>query len=180
MTTDIAKWAVGLTTAFALSACGEPTSPGQAANSSADTVLENAVVPLATLGKADGVEITITSVKTAPEVGPSGSGARAEPGETFVIVGYTLKNTAGKPLALMERPALSLIDGAGQRYAVDDLASAMANVAAITQGAGVGADLNPNTIAEEKTAWRVEAKAFDKATWRLVAATDPQLTFSLQ
>jgi hypothetical protein len=106
-------------------------------------------------------------------------GTAAGEGETFVVVDYTLKNTGTAPMNLMDRPSIRLMDGGGQTYAVDDLASGL-SAALMKDPSGMGADLNPNVSAKAKTAWRVDKTAFDKASWKVVVGSDPQLTFALK
>ena len=131
-------------------------------------------------GKATGVDFTVTSISTTSQVGPAMvDGPKAEPGETFVVVGYTLKNTADKPLTFGDRPALSLVDGKGQTYAPDMPATMMAG-GMMTDPTGMSSDLNPNISAKTKAAWKVDKAAFDKKTWKVVVGTDPALTFALK
>jgi hypothetical protein len=106
-------------------------------------------------------------------------GPKAEASETFVVVSYTLKNTSGKALPFLERPGLSLVDGKGQTYAPDDIAGIMA-AGMMNDPSGMSADLNPNVSAKTKAVWKLDKAAFDRATWRLNVATDPQLAFSLK
>ncbi|WP_256926815.1 DUF4352 domain-containing protein [Sphingomonas sp. TZW2008] len=129
-----------------------------------------------TLGKAKGVDVTVIKVTT-----PKGIkyGPQAKSGETLVIVGYRLKNTADKPLSLLERPAFALIDAQGQRYNPDDFITASAGVEVAAQNSFV-ADINPNTSIDGRVAWKLDATAFDRNTWKLVVAGDPQLTFALK
>ena len=162
--------------ALSLSACG---GSGQTSAGNGAAASETAAVALGSTGKATGVDITVTDVASPRQIGPAGVGPKAETGETFVVVSYTIKNTAGKPLPLMERPGLTLVDPAGQSYSEDAMASPMA-AGLMADASGMAADLNPNVSAKTKAAWKVDAAAFDRRTWRLVADTDPQLAFALK
>ena len=160
-----------------LSACGEaPTS--QTTGGEAVAQPEAKPVAIGQTGKADGVEITIDSVKTMNQVGPAGIGPKAEPTETFVVVKYRLKNTADKPLGIAERPALSLTDASGQAYAPDDMVGAMAMDSA--DAASFTVDLNPCVSTKAVSVWKIARAGFDKANWKVVAGTDPALSFALQ
>ena len=161
-----------------LSACGgtPTTAPNETTTS---TNAASPPVAIGKVGKANGIDVTVTAVATPNQIGPAGVGAKAEAGETFVVVSYTIKNTGSSALPLMERPGLSLVDAKGQTYAPDDMAGPMA-AAMMDDVTGMAADLNPNVSAKTKTAWKVDKAAFDPGTWRLVVATDPALTFALK
>ena len=169
---------LAITTLMSLAACGEPSSPPPG-DTEQPKAAEAKPVALGTPGEAEGLRFTVMDVATPVLIGPAEVGAKAEPGETFVVVSYTLKNISAKPLTMMERPGLTLINANGQSYAIDAMASPMAG-AMMDDMSGMVADLNPNVSAKTKAAWKVDKASFDKATWRLVVAGDPQLTFALQ
>lgn len=159
-----------------LSACGgEPSSQ----TSAGEAVTETKPVALGEPGKAGGVEITIDSVKTMSQIGPVGLGPKAEPTETFVIVKYRLKNTGAKALGLMERPTLSLVDAGGQSYASDDPLGMLTLEPSEAASAG-GVEINPGVSIKWAGGWKIAKQGFDKATWKIVASTDPALTFALK
>lgn len=163
-----------------LSACDSGSgSADSGTNAVAHSAPAAASIPLGQTGKADGLDFTVTAVATPSQVGPTEAGIKAEAGETFVVVSYTMKNTSKKSLPLMERPGLEIVDGKGQSYAPDTIASPMAAVL-MNNPSGMPADLNPNISAKTKAAWKIDKAAFDKATWKLVLASDPQLTFALK
>ena len=162
-----------------LTACG---GASDSSANGADAPSKTAAAPsiaLGKTGKAEGVDFTVTAVATPNQVGPTGVGAKAEAGETFVVVSYTIKNTSGQALELMNRPAVTLVDPKGQTYAPDEMAAGM-SAAMMDDVSGMASDLNPNVSAKTKTAWKVDKAAFDKATWRMTVATDPALTFALK
>lgn len=168
-----------------LSACGEapisqPTGDGlpQISDIPASAKTTEKPIALGETGKGKGVDFTITKVTTTSQIGPAGSGPKAEPTETFVVVHYTIKNTSGAALSAMDRPAISLVDAKGQRYVTDDMAGIMVGVL-MDDASGMSADLNPGVSAKTGTAWKVAKDGFDKATWRIVVETDPALTFAL-
>lgn len=156
-----------------LAGCDGGTATKSATTSDAPAIAVNKV------GKATRLDFTVTAVKATTQVGPVGVGPKAEAGETFVVVDYTLKNTADKPLTYAERPAINLIDGKGQTYAADEIASATAGAMA-KDPSGMVSDLNPNVAARTEAVWKVDKAAFDRKTWKLVVASDPQLTFALK
>lgn len=168
-----------ITALLALAGCGDPSSTPANDQTAATPAPESAPLPIKETGKAKGVDFTVTKVATSSQIGPAGIGVTAGEGETFVVVDYTLKNTSEAPLPLMERPGIKLVDAKGQAYAMDDMAGGM-SAAMMDDPTGMGADLNPNTSAKSKAAWRVEKAAFDKDTWRVVVGSDPQLTFALK
>jgi hypothetical protein len=160
-----------------LAGCGEaPTS--QTTGGEAVAQPEAKAIAIGETGKADGIEITIDSLKTVSQVGLAGVGPKAEPTETFVVIKYRLKNTASKPLGIAERPALSLVDANGQAYAPDDMVGAMAMDSA--DAASFTVDLNPGVSTKAVSVWKIAKAGFDKATWKIHAAADPLLTFALQ
>lgn len=159
-----------------LSACGESSqNNGGQANAQPDVK----PIALGQTGKADGVDITITSAKATSQLGPAGVGPKAEAGEVFVVVRYTLKNTSTKPLGMMEKPGLTLVDGEGNSYASDDTLGAM-DLATSPDAANVSLEINPGTSTKWAGGWKVAKAGFDKATWKVVANTDPALTFALK
>lgn len=180
MTTNMIRLSGALLLTTVIAACGEgPASPGAAeTEASAPAVAVTPPTAVGEAGNAEGSNYTVTSVETANQLGAAGIGPKAEAGETFVVVSYTIKNTADAPLTLMERPALSLVDGNGQSYATDDMATMMA-AGMMDDPSGMASDLNPNVSAKTKAAWKVDKASFDKATWRVVVASDPALTFAL-
>lgn len=157
-----------------LSACGEaPTTQSNGGEASAQA--EAKPIAVGEVGKAKGVDITIDSVKVTSEIS---SIAKAEAGETFVLVGYTIKNTSAETLGMLERPAFTLIDDKGHSYTADEMMGALA-VALTPEGSSVSVDLNPGTSTKAGTVWKISKDGFDKATWRIVVETDPALTFAL-
>lgn len=160
-----------------LSACGGGS--GSAGNSTAAEVPATAPTAVGHAAKAEGIDLTITDVATPKQLGPQGVGGKAEKGETYVVVSYTIRNTASKTLPFQEWPAFSLVDGGGHSYPSDAMASAM-SASTMTDPSGMMSDLNPSVSAKAKAAWKVDAKTFDRGTWRLVVASDPQLTFALK
>lgn len=169
---------IAIAVASLLSACGGGSTASTIANSTEVAAL-TPTTKLGVPGKAGGIDFTLTDVATPNQLGMSGMGPKAEPGETFVVVSYTLKNTSGKPLPWTERPGLTLVDAKGQSYPADDVASTMA-ASLMDDSSGMTADLNPNVSAKTKSAWKVEKAAFDRGTWKLSVASDPALTFALK
>jgi hypothetical protein len=160
-----------------LAGCGEPSS--QSTGGQATT--ETASKPLAVgqTGKGDEVEITLTSAEATRKIGPAQGGIRAEPGETFVVANYTLKNVSDKPLGLLDRPTFTLIDDKGNSYAVDEMVGAMAGLVAAGDSMP-SIDLNPGTSTKVSAAWKIAQQGFDPKTWKIEVATDPKLTFSIE
>lgn len=159
--------------------CGGTDQSASISNDQPAAASTVAPIALNKTGKAAGVDFTISKVEMPKQLGPAGVGATAGEGETFIVVSYTLKNTASAPLPFLERPAVRLVDGTGQTYAPDDIASGMSAIS-MDDPSGLASDLNPNVSAKVKAAWKVDKSAFDKATWKVVVASDPQLTFALK
>ena len=140
---------------------------------------EGPPVSLGEPGNATDVAVTVRSVEEKRRFAPAGMGPEAGPAETFVIVRYAIKNTSRKPLSSVDRPAVTLVDGNGQGYSEDSQTSIVAS--------GINndiqdalADINPNVSAKVTAVWKVDKAAFDRATWKLRVATEPQLTFALK
>lgn len=163
---------------LALGGCGGSSS-STGNTSAANTTTATPTIAVGTTGKAEGIDFTVTSVSTPKQIGAMGIGPKAEAGETFVVVSYTLKNTAAKAIPFTERPNIRLINGKGQTYAPDLPAGIMA-AGMMEDPTGMSTDLNPNVLAKTKAAWKVDKAAFDKAAWKLTVTTDPQLTFALK
>ncbi|WP_288287797.1 DUF4352 domain-containing protein [uncultured Sphingobium sp.] len=158
-----------------LSACGEPS---QTTGGEATPQVETKPVALGQTGKAEGVEIIIDKVKAAGQFGPQGAAVKAGPDEILVAVTYTIKNTGGKTLGFMDRPAVKLIDPNGQSYAPDDMIAAMG--VGVEDMSNIAIDINPGTSGKASIGWKVAKAAFDKTTWRIVVESNPTLTFALQ
>ena len=165
--------ALGL--AFLLAACG---GSGTTTDSNTATPAAMAPIPVGKPGKATGMEITVNSV-TESKMIAGDLGPKAEASETFVVIRYTLKNTATAPLGWGSRPEVTLVDGKGQMYASDTTASVTA--------AGINNDiqdamndLNPNVSGKSTAVWKVDKASFDRATCKLLVASDPSLTFALK
>lgn len=173
------KLLLPLAAILALAGCGDPSSPTADDQTAAVPASDATPLPLNETGKAEGIEFTVTKIDTPTQIGPAGIGTAAGQDETYVVVSYTLKNTSAAPLSFLERPRIDLADGGGQTYAIDDLASGL-SAATMEDPTGMSADLNPNVSAKAKVAWKVDKASFDPATWRLVVASDPRLTFALQ
>jgi hypothetical protein len=110
----------------------------------------------------------VLSVKQQSQIGEPGLGPKAEPGETFVVVRYTIKNTDTKPLDTANRPELALRDGGGQTYSEDATAGVLA--AALNNDIqDANGDLNPKVTAKATAIWKIDKASFDKKTWRVVA-----------
>lgn len=164
--------------AAALSACGGGFQPSDNTTAAPD---EASAPPIAigTPGLAKGANFTVTAVTTPKQVGPQGVGGKAATGETYVVVDYTIKNTGGSTLAFLEWPKFSLVGPEGQTIAADDMASAM-SASTMDDPSGMASDLNPGVSAKARAAWKIDAAGFDKKTWKLELASDPQLTFAMQ
>ncbi|MHA6723809.1 DUF4352 domain-containing protein [Sphingomonas sp. RS2018] len=164
-----------LAAVLAIAGCDDASKTSATAPHQND-ISAGAPIAMKQAGKADGIDFTVTKVTTPPNIE---YGPKANEGEVFVIVGYKLKNTAAQPLGLMDRPPLSLVDPSGQSYKIDDFLTASAGVDVADQSSFV-ADINPNIAVEGRAAWKIDKAAFDRKTWRLVVASDPQLVFALQ
>jgi hypothetical protein len=167
---------IALAFATMLSACD---GSGPAGNTVATVAPSEASLKLGAVGKANGLEVAVIGVETRGQLGMAAAGMKASPAETFVVVRYTLKNTGEAPMGFMDRPGISLIDAKGQTYAIDMTAATMASNG-LEELNGMTADLNPNVTAKNVGVWKVDKAAFDKATWKLVLASDPQLKFALK
>lgn len=169
--------ALGLTLGVAACDSGNGTPAAEAVKK--EVAAPAPVVALGQTGGTDGVELTVTDVSMPTQVGSADTGAKAGPGETFVVVSYTMKNVGPKPLPYGERPKLALIDAQGNSYALDDSASFMASFL-MDDASGMTSDLNPNVSAKTKMAWKVDKAAFDKATWKVRLDSPSQPVFALQ
>lgn len=152
--------------AVLLSACGGAPTGSTNESDAASAAATATPIAVGQTGKAEGVDFTVTAVATPNRIGPQGVGAKAEAGETFVVVSYTIKNTSGQALEMMNRPTVALVDPQGQNYAPDEMAAGLSAVM-MDDASGMPSDLNPNVSAKTKTVWKVDKAAFDKATWRL-------------
>ncbi|WP_430386486.1 hypothetical protein [Blastomonas fulva] len=155
---------------LALSACG--SEPGEPAGQ------EAAPAKVYAIGEAapfEDKELTITKVEEMTSIGGE-MGAKAEPGETFIVAFYTQKSTAKAPVDALSGSSISFIDANGNAYADDTMASAMA-IASLDNMPMLETTLNPGVSSKSAIAWKVAKANFDKATWTLKVE---DLTFSLK
>lgn len=164
-----------------LAGCGEGPSTNVVTGGATEDYTPPPPPPVA-LGKtasASGLDLTLLSVKVTKQVGVDGITPKLEANETYVVARYSIKNTSPKPVGMMEWPKLDLIDSKGASYVADDSASAMA-LAMSTTDSNVSTELNPGVSTKWLTVWKIAAAGFDKKTWKVVADTDPRLTFYLE
>ncbi|WP_411341324.1 DUF4352 domain-containing protein [Sphingopyxis sp. J-6] len=179
MITQLNRAAFALLLTAGLTACDGGTATSSKEQQKRAEPASLPLVALGQTGSKDGVELTITDVATPTQVGSTGHGEKAELGETFVVVRYTMKNVGSKPLTFMDRPGLTLLDAGGNGYAVDNAASITATF--MTEGlSGEASDLNPNVSAKAIEVWKVDKAAFDRATWKVRLDTPSKPLFALQ
>lgn len=143
-----------------LAACGEAE------------VAQNDSAPPMAIAVADGLEFTIKSVKTVEEVSRNQT-FTAAPGETFVVVRYTVKNVSDQVIKARDTSKLILRDEKGRRQERD-------NSLSVWTTDETEADLNPDLSGPRTDIWRVASATYNPSTWLLVAETKPELTFKLQ
>lgn len=173
MKNNFNKALAALTIPLLLAGCGE------SANTDGNSVVqkaEAAPLSLGSTGKANGLDFTLTKVEQLAQIGREG-GPTAGPTEVYVVARFNFKNTSTKTLGMFDQPAVTLVDGQGQTYAKDDVASI--TVALMGEGNAGTDDLNPGVSGQSAIAWKVDKKAFDRSKWRIVVATDPVITFAL-
>lgn len=129
-------------------------------------------------GKANGIEIAVTSVKSTNQVADPSAVPLAGPDETYVVVKYTIKNTSAAPLEVQNRPTIDLLDANGQSFAKDDIATGVAG--AMLDAQGMVNDINPGVTVKAAAVWKVAKQGFDLGTWKVVVRTDPALEFKLK
>lgn len=169
---------IALAATLLLSACDGGGSSATNTGAMPAAPATSAPVALKNAGTAEGLEVTVSKVTTPKQLGPQGVGGKAEAGETYVVVDYDIKNTGKATLPFMEWPKFSLIDANGRTLPADDMMGAM-SAATMADSSGMMTDLNPGVSAKARAAWKLGA-GFDKANWKLVLASDPQLTFALR
>ena len=160
-----------------LAGCDQPST--QSTGGQATTETTSKPLKVGETGKAEGMEITVTSAEATRKIGPAQGGIRAEPDETFVVVNYKLKNTSTKVLGLLDRPTFTLIDDKGNSYAVDEMVGAIAGLVAAGDSMP-SIDLNTGTSTKLSAAWKIAQQGFDPKTWKIEVAIDPKLTFSIE
>ena len=160
-------------TLLPLAACGSSgTDP--ATKDQAPAVLH----AIGETGKADGIEVALTSVKATNQVSDPSAVPLAGPDETYVVVKYTIKNTGSTPLEVLNRPAIDLLDANGQVFAKDDIATGVTG--AVLDAQGMVNDTNPGLTVKTAAVWKVAKATYDPATWKVVVRTDPALEFKLK
>lgn len=127
--------------------------------------------------KAYGVEITLKAVEVARDVGPMGLVQTAPDGATYVHVTYSLKNVSPDALSFENWPQPRLIDPAGHVLANDVFASTALSAASNVSWLE---SINPNLSTEAQLVWKVDEKAFDRATWKLRFLSKPVVEFDLK
>ena len=167
---------------FALIAACD-VEPGTAVVANAQGVVSPApgptVVRLGQPGRAGSVQLTVTDITTPTRL-TSGTGLTTEPGETFVVVSFKLKNVGDAPLLDNDRPAITLRDAQGRAYEPDGSATRSVAIWGMADPSGYSADLNPNVSAKTKLAWKLDKAAFDLGTWHLSVASAPRVAFALR
>ena len=158
-----------------LSACG---SPSNTATTAPDAPAK--IYKMGEMASAKGLDFTVTKAEQRGFLGAAGQGFKAEAGETFVVVNYTLKNTSGEALPLFDRPEVSLKDAGGHSYAKDDAGSMMAGTMMMKDPSGMSSDLNPGVSAKTAAAWKISKAAYDSGPWTVVIDASPALTFKLK
>ena len=127
--------------------------------------------------KADGVEITLKDVEVAQDVGPMGLVQTAPTGATYVHVTYSLKNVSQDALSFEKWPQPRLVDPAGRVLEHDVFASTALSAASNPSWLE---SINPNLSTEGQLVWKVDEKAFDRATWKLRFLSKPVVEFDLK
>lgn len=127
--------------------------------------------------KAEGVEITLTDIETASSVGPMGVVPTAPAGATYVHVSYSLKNASPDALSFDKWPQPRLVNASGHQLQPDVFASTALSAEA---NPAWGENINPNLSTEGQLVWKVDEKAFDRATWKLRFLSKPVVEFGLQ
>ena len=156
-----------------LAGCGE--NPAGGGTSVQRTERDLPTVAFGQPAKGSNLQIKIGSVEERSKVGVYGMGPKLSPGETFVVIRYTLKNISAKPIERANQPDVELIDAKGQDYARDTESEVME---AIKNGDNSGT-LNPNITSKQTAVWRVDKASFSKATWRLKVPLDATLDAAL-
>ena len=171
------KIILGLPLFFLLASCGGESSSNQTGseNSLQPTERDLPTVAFGQPAKGSNLEIKIGSVEERSKVGVYGMGPKLNPGETFVVIRYTLKNIGTKPVERANQPDVELIDAENQEYARDNEAEVME---AIKNDDNSGT-LNPNITSKQTAVWRVDKAAFNRATWRLKVSLDKTLDATL-
>ena len=153
---------------LSLAACGDSSTPANEDVAAAPTERDLPMVPLGKSAQAQNYEIKIDSVEDRSQVGVLDMGPKLSPGETFVVVRYTIKNIGRTPLDQGNQPDVKLIDGDYVEYAEDREAGMME---AIKNEDDTGT-LNRNVTGKRTAVWRLEKASFDKATWRIKVPLD--------
>lgn len=179
MIAHLNRAAFALLLSAGLTACDDGTVTSSTEQAKKAEAASLPLIALGETGSKDGVELTVTDVATPIQVGPAEHGEKAELGEIFVVVRYTMKNVGSKPLTFMNRPGLTLLDAGGNGYAVDNAASITATF--MTEGlSGEASDLNPNVSAKAIEVWKVDKAAFDRTTWKVRLDTPSKPLFALK
>lgn len=153
---------------LSLAACGDSSPPSHEEVPAAPTERDLPVVPLGKSAQSQNFEIKIDSVEDRSKVGVLDMGPKLSPGETFVVVRYTIKNIGRTPLDRGNQPDVKLIDGDFVEYAEDREAGMME---AIKNEDDTGT-LNRNVTGKRTAVWRLEKASFDKAAWRIKVPLD--------
>ena len=127
--------------------------------------------------KAEGVEITLTGVEVAHDVGSMGLVPTAPAGATYVHVTYALKNVSAEALSLDKWPQPRLVDPIGHKLEPDIFASTALSAQANPTW---GENINPNLSTDAQLVWKVDEKSFDRATWKLRFLSKPIVEFDLK
>lgn len=153
---------------LSLAACGDSSPSSHEDVAAAPTERDLPTVPLGQSAKEQNFEIKIDSVEDRSQVGVLDMGPKLSPGETFVVVRYTIKNIGRTPMDRGNQPDVKLIDGDYVEYAEDREAGMMESI----KNEDDTGTLNRNVTGKRTAVWRLEKTSFDKATWRIKVPLD--------
>jgi len=127
---------------------------------------------LNTAGSAGSVEMKVTSVKTAKNIGDGEVFDKTvSDGGVYVIIHYSIKNISKKPLGMFSQPSIELVSNDDVVYEADlDASSTYATEVELDEK--IVSDLNPGITVNGADVFEVSEELFDVSTWSVKASTD--------
>lgn len=156
MLKTIAPICVGMV--MLLAGCGSP-APAPAASELPVTAIGQTVA-------VEGIEYTITGVRTAERVGSEYLNASPAEGAIYVIVDYKVKNGGDKPMEFYEMAPMHLVTPDGTQLSQDSDATSTHKIG-LDLSAKTFSDLNPGITTTSSDVYEVARADFDLATWKL-------------
>jgi len=118
------------------------------------------------------LEVMVSSVQPAAEVGSEYMAVKPADGGEFIIVEWSYKNISDKPMSALSKPRMNLVNSAGVSFDPDLNASSRA-AAAASASEKVLSDLNPGITVKAVDVFEIQKGTFGAGWTANIAADTP-------